>query len=503
MPSFTPPSRIPAAPTSLPDVAFVLPTRNRADRLAATLARLADLPAAPVGRGGRRLTWEVIVVDNASNDPASVRSVVPDRLPHGPRVRFVPAERNLGAAARNRAAAATTAPLLCMLDDDSWPVDAGVFAVADDWLAVLASSAAMTATTAATAATPSTSPSGAAPADLARTFAIGARITLGSAGGEPERGGLPEVFVGCGVLIRRDLLLSVGGFDETFEYYAEEYDLCARLIACGWGMRHDARLHIVHEKDAGGRDMDRILRLLVRNNGWVNERSTPARLLDREHARLVTRYRTVAEREGAMRGFELGLAELEATRASERASPRRLPLSEAAWRRFMGQAAVEAHLRRWLPSIASAAAERRAERRRRRGEDGSTAGDGPMVVAVIGAGKNWEVVVETLQALADEYRENGQGPTLEVRGPIAAEGHASDGGAPAAATDPDTSPLGLIGDPASPSSRLRRRLAAADVVIPGTLSPGMVALASARLRTASGETGPIVMEPWLPFGEVT
>ena len=42
---------------------------------------------------------------------------------------------------------------------------------------------------------------------------------------------------GGNAVYRRDALLSVGGFDEEYQYYLEETDLCVRLIDRGWLVR--------------------------------------------------------------------------------------------------------------------------------------------------------------------------------------------------------------------------------------------------------------------------
>jgi N-acetylglucosaminyl-diphospho-decaprenol L-rhamnosyltransferase len=60
----------------------------------------------------------------------------------------------------------------------------------------------------------------------------------------PERGGVQEVeFVplAC-VLLRREALDEVGGLDEGYRFYFEDYDLCWRLAAAGWtlAVRWDA-----------------------------------------------------------------------------------------------------------------------------------------------------------------------------------------------------------------------------------------------------------------------
>jgi GT2 family glycosyltransferase len=60
----------------------------------------------------------------------------------------------------------------------------------------------------------------------------------------PEPG---EAFaVGAAMLLRRDALEQVGGFDEAFFLFFEEVDLCRRLLDAGWGIRRCERSRFVH-----------------------------------------------------------------------------------------------------------------------------------------------------------------------------------------------------------------------------------------------------------------
>jgi GT2 family glycosyltransferase len=208
-------------------ISYLLPTHDRPKVLCRTLAALGALDAdAHDAFGGA----EVIVIDNASSPPVQIGAT--NRLANGLPLRLIRSELNAGAAVRNVGAQAAQGEWIIMLDDDSYPLDAGhldAFADAD--------------------------------ADVA---AIGAEIRLPS--GSREAGGLPEVIVGCGAAIRRNAFLAVGGYDPAFDYYAEEYDLCAKFIIEGWRIVHDQRFKVQHDKTEAGRDMNRILYRLVRNN---------------------------------------------------------------------------------------------------------------------------------------------------------------------------------------------------------------------------------------------
>lgn len=276
-----------------PRIAYVLPTRDRADRLLHTLAQLDALPAHDA---------QVIIADNASAIPASdVARQLPARLP---RV-FLRQEHNLGAAARNLGVQAADRGVewIVMLDDDSSPRSL-------DFLPRL----------------------GDQPADVAAVMAdiFLPRFTT------REAGGLPEVFIGCGVAIRRDVFLHAGGYDQSFNYYAEEYDLAAKFMLNGMRMVFDPAFAVDHLKDAGNRDMNTILARLVRNNGWVMQRYAPDSDRRDQLRDIRSRYRAIAAKEDALRGFGRGLVEL---RRTVRAQARR-PMRRAIFDRFIGLAAA-------------------------------------------------------------------------------------------------------------------------------------------------------------------
>ncbi|MBX3363164.1 MAG: glycosyltransferase [Phycisphaeraceae bacterium] len=277
-------------------IAYIIPTRNRHERLAATLALLGDLPAHDA---------EVVVVDNASTEPV----ITPKWLANGLPVVRRTALHNLGTAARNLAANAADpgADWLVMLDDDSHPLDL-------DWLDLLAS----------------------APSEV---LAISADIHLPRLRCR-EAGGLPEVFVGCGVAIRRDAFVYAGGYDPAFGYYAEEYDLAARLLLAGGRIVFAPAFRIDHHKVLDGRNMNEIVYRLVRNNGWVQEQYAPepARRTALREAR--RRCRMIAEKENARDGYRCGVRDLRSTRVLRR----RTPMPESIWDRFIGREAARTAL---------------------------------------------------------------------------------------------------------------------------------------------------------------
>jgi GT2 family glycosyltransferase len=250
-------------------LSYLLPTHNRPAVLQRTLSALGALGGeAHEAIGGA----EVIVVDNASNPAARLPSTLHNGLP----LRVIRRDTNEGAAARNIGVEQGRGEWIIMLDDDSYPLDVAHIPRLCDVDHGIA--------------------------------AIGADIFLPD--GSREAGGLPEVFIGCGVAIRRDAFLEAGGYDPAFDYYAEEYDLCARLILHGWRIVHDQRFRVRHEKISAGRDMNRILHRLVRNNCWVAQRYAPAHKRDEELGETVSRYARIAMKEYAALGFAMGMDDL-------------------------------------------------------------------------------------------------------------------------------------------------------------------------------------------------
>ncbi len=290
---------------------FVIPTRDRNRRLRATLEALAQLgPCDSLGGA------EVVVVDNDSRE----RLVLPTHLRSGVRVKSVWLDENLGAAARNVAAheAHASSEWLIMLDDDSWPVGPGL-------LDALADQPEDVAVVTADIFVPGVSDG-----------AAGEPSEAGLATPQRERGGLPEVLIGCGAAVRTKDFLAVGGYDASFHYYVEEYDLSAKLLLAGKRVRFDPRFMVVHAKDGANRDMNTIVQRLVRNNAWVAQRYAPDAELAHELDEVRDRYHAIARKEKASRGYRAGVKELESTLAQQR----RTPMPQHLWDRFVGLAAA-------------------------------------------------------------------------------------------------------------------------------------------------------------------
>lgn len=286
-------------------ISFVLPTRDRPARLRQTLLALGRLTPT----NGLALEGEVIVVDNASR----ATPVLPRRLDNGLAVTLLQRPTNEGAAARNEGARQShpASEWIILLDDDSYPLD-GAF------IPALLSQ----------------------PRDVA---AVSADIVLPGKTDEEgrlitprEQGGLPEVFIGCGVAIRRSVFLELRGYDPGFNYYVEEYDLAAKILLAGHRVAFSKHFRVMHAKDSTHRDMNTILARLIRNNGWVAQRYAPDSQRLAELREVRRRYRAIAAKEDALRGFGEGLKELRRTLKEQPRHAMPTPLFD----RFTGLAAA-------------------------------------------------------------------------------------------------------------------------------------------------------------------
>lgn len=286
-------------------ISYVLPTRDRPERLKATLQSLATLGDHRECGGA-----EVIVVDIGSHE----RLILPRALESGVPIKYLLRERHEGAAARNIGAAASdpSAEWLVMLEDDSYPDDT-------EFLSRLREHPAGV---------------GAVCADIWLPTKPGRRA-------EREQGGLPEVFLGCGVAIRRGLFLDLGGYDASLGCSGQECDFSARLMIVGSRVAFDSFFSVTHANGTIRRDMNLRLARLVRNNGWITQRYAPDDERVSALRQVRERSRRMAMREHALAGFERGMTELRRTLRAQR----RTPMSRELWDRFTGLAAARESLR--------------------------------------------------------------------------------------------------------------------------------------------------------------
>lgn len=241
-----------------------------------------------------RCEW--LIVNNGAAD-----FTLPPDLPAPSRLLQMP--RNLGTEARNTALNEARGTYILVLDDDAY-IPAGTLAPA-----------------------------------------LRALHTTAAAGGiilpvENEGCLLPTIFHGCAALFRRTALQSIGGYPPNYGYYGEEYDITFRLIAAGHRLLpvppDTPPVH--HARDPAGRNPGNILYRLIRNNTFCWARYLPLKALPHALYDTLYRYRHVARRENARRGFARGLLALPA--ALLRGLRQRTPLHPAEFESLSLNAAV-------------------------------------------------------------------------------------------------------------------------------------------------------------------
>lgn len=229
----------------LPRVTVIVPTRNRIDLLRTCIEGLGrtDYP-----------DFEVIVVDNGSDDPATL-DYLAKLDPMRYRILRDDGPFNFSRL-NNEAAKLATGELLCLLNND-------IEMLSGDWLAIMARQAMRPEV-------------GAVGAQL--LYPDGriqhAGVVLGICGGaahahrllDPEEEGyfrrhaLPQftsaVTAAC-LVVKRKSFEAVGGLDETkFAVAFNDVDLCLRLNAAGWQSFYEPRAMLVHHESVS-RGLDR------------------------------------------------------------------------------------------------------------------------------------------------------------------------------------------------------------------------------------------------------
>jgi GT2 family glycosyltransferase len=195
-------------------VSVVIPTYRRPDLLARVLGALA-------AQGFPADAFEVLVADDAASD-ATRRQVEEFAATARPAVRYLPVTGHHGpAAARNVGWRAARGAVVAFTDDDTIP-DRG-------WLA--AGLAALEATGAAAAPGRTIVPLPENPTDYER-----------------DASGLERAeFITANVFCRRDVLQSLGGFDERFAAaWREDSDLHFRLLSAGHAIARADDAIVVH-----------------------------------------------------------------------------------------------------------------------------------------------------------------------------------------------------------------------------------------------------------------
>lgn len=212
----------PAGLHPLPTV--VIATRNRRERLLATLGRLCSLPDRP----------RIVVVDNASEDgtATAVREVYPS-------VRLIEAGDGIGSAARTLGARAAETPLVAFSDDDSWWAPGALRRAVEVFEAYpdLALLAARIVVEPRGALDPTCESMRDSPLDAERPLP-----------GPPILG-----FLACGAVARRSAFLACGGFHPRYGFGGEEHLLAVDMASAGWGLAYVDEVVVHHQPVPGPR----------------------------------------------------------------------------------------------------------------------------------------------------------------------------------------------------------------------------------------------------------
>ena len=251
---------------SLPIVSFIISTHNRCAVLLSTLAAVQRC-----GLDGDR--FDIHIIDNASTDGTA--RMVRDRFPG---VHVTALSTNRGSVAKNIALANTFGRYVVFLDDDSYPAPGAIDRMIRHFEAD--------------------------PQLGAATF------TVQLPDGSGECSAYPDVFIGCGVGLRRRAL---------------------RLLDAGWHVRRFDDLVVHHLKTPRSRVSSRTMRLDVRNNLYLILRRFPRRWIVPYGCDWLRRYAWIAASKGMVGPFLQGLIE-GILRSIVR--PRRAAISDEAFEKF-------------------------------------------------------------------------------------------------------------------------------------------------------------------------
>jgi GT2 family glycosyltransferase len=222
----TPPltSAEPRSRSVLPKLTIDILAFNRRDDVRITLRKVFEELDYPLDR------VEVIVVDNASSD--GTKEMVASEFPA---VRLIVNEINSGIAGWNRGFEAATGDYVLVLDDDSAP-ESGLRAAIE----YLESNPAV--------------------GVLACKIVGGAFTTERLHDGEDTVG-----FIGCGAIIRCNVLETVGGFAEWLFIYAHEWEYAIRCLDRGFAIRYFERCVVHHRASVVNRSNARLRSFSTRN----------------------------------------------------------------------------------------------------------------------------------------------------------------------------------------------------------------------------------------------
>jgi GT2 family glycosyltransferase len=236
-----------------PRRSIVIPVLDAARTLPRTLEALAALEPAPD---------EIVLVDNGSTDDTP-RWLQAHAAGARAKVVVLQEPRRGASAARNTGARAATGDIVVFTDADCCP--------RPDWLAAVCGPLVDATVGAVAGRLASTRPRG-----VVETF--GSLFTLQAPAAAarhtrwtPWAGGFPT----ANLAVRRELLVRVGGFDESIPIYGEDYDLCARLYAAGAAIVYAPDAVVEHQHRVALRPMLRQAFGFGRSHAWLMRRHGP------------------------------------------------------------------------------------------------------------------------------------------------------------------------------------------------------------------------------------
>ncbi|RDI33924.1 mycofactocin system glycosyltransferase [Rhodococcus sp. AG1013] len=202
----------PMATPSPSDVTVVVPLRDNVDGIARLVPALKGL--------------NVVVVDDGSRTPLEL----PDH------VTLLRHETSRGpAAARNTGLRSAETPFVAFLDSDVLPKTG--------WLERMLGHFSDPAVALVAPRIVALEPEGSM---LARYEHARSSLDLGRKEAAVRSGSPVSYVPSAAMLVRRDVLVEVGGFDESM-HVAEDVDLCWRLQEGGWRLRYEPVAHVAHD----------------------------------------------------------------------------------------------------------------------------------------------------------------------------------------------------------------------------------------------------------------
>lgn len=194
-----------------PLVTINILTFNRKNELVQTLKKIEEQDYKNI---------EIIIVDNASSDGTD--EMIKDNYPD---VNYIRMDKNVGVSAWNKGFAAAEGEYVFVLDDDSYPLKTSI----DDGLKYMN--------------------------ENPKCGVLGYNI-FNTLKQKSQTEGFPKIswlFVGCGALIRKEVIEQVGYFDENYFIYLHEMDYSIRVFDAGYTVDYAEQLTVVHDQSLRSR----------------------------------------------------------------------------------------------------------------------------------------------------------------------------------------------------------------------------------------------------------